>query len=1056
MPLGLIPLIAVSIGVSIATHYINKLLAPKVRPPKPGELEVPVVEEGRPVPVIYGTVQLAPHIVGVWDRQARPSGNSFIYTAHMHGVLCHGPVDAVRDIQFDHISMKLLKPGAGDSIASGLGTIASPALPWLRPTIDPDEEKLRRVKGFLSALTAYSRSRAPNRDYSVYSGSGAEGGVAGPVDFYWGAFDDPTRTPDPVVNVTPPTLNTYLTPVAAPAYPGLCHVVFGLPGAVPNYPTYGQPQHFQWTKDTPYLKPVSFVLTRLPAHLELDCEGAFAPSDANPIQVVYEILTDRYYGLRLDPSLIDYASFAYAASIAEDEMLGVSFALTERTEAIGVIQDVLRHANATLYTDPTTGLLCVWMIREVASPEVLPLFDEGNVRQIEVARSSWRDTLNDVRVTFRQYVERAPTANEDGFIGFISAVVGSQNPAHALHVQETRSHTVDFSMFSRAVLAQRKADELVSELSAPRWSGSGAFDRTAFALFPGSAIRLSFPSYGISSLLARVTRVDYGDLEDGVIRIDWQEDATADVASFSGLPVDPLGGDSEPPPPPPPPPPGEPPEPGDPADPGADPTQPLSPLVGPLSVVWPAPTFLRHRFADGEGVDWDGQPTSLLYRPDTDDAHNRFIAHVQQRHSGQTAFRAIHHFPAPAADITRLGGEPFSEHPLGILAHDYDFTTEGVDATGFTVIPISGLAGFVEDTSASDDDRDRGGTLGNSTGDPGNPTAMRFANRVALLGGFVHNPTGVDPAAGNFQYQAEYTSALLRHAELVAFKALVDNLDGTFQVTGVVRAVLNTVPPPGGGIGVSTGFSPVNPTTWPPVSRWKAGTLVRLPGPWGFLPVRRPATRDGEFPLATFARVSWKDLAAAGATTNPGLMATDPYGPALHLAPYPPARLRINGLGLAAWPATVAGDVVLTWARRHRTDQGLDYLVRQEDGDQGSALEGSYMIEVLIIGSLNGDNDADAAPPGLGNTFRFSARTVLSTTSQTFTYTYAQRLADEPDLSLPTVIRITPRRGDLPVLANYSPVGARKQSVYGSPSAWPLVEPLRGEPFVTPPIYHVP
>jgi hypothetical protein len=110
------------------------------------------------------------------------------------------------------------------------------------------------------------------------------------------------------------------------------------------------------------------------------------------------------------------------------------------------------------------------------------------------------------------------------------------------------------------------------------------------------------------------------------------------------------------------------------------------------------------------------------------------------------------------------------------------------------------------------------------------------------------------------------------------------------------------------------------------------------------------------------------------------------------LKPYPPGNVRVNG---DLWPngATYHGDVTLAWAHRNRIAQAGWAVVAQDAGSVGSGPEGSYMIEVLVAGSVK--------------------RTQTGITSTSFTYTLAQRTADDADLNKPVQFRITPVNGSL-------------------------------------------
>lgn len=59
--------------------------------------------------------------------------------------------------------------------------------------------------------------------------------------------------------------------------------------------------------------------------------------------------------------------------------------------------------------------------------------------------------------------------------------------------------------------------------------------------------------------------------------------------------------------------------------------------------------------------------------------------------------------------------------------------------------------------------------------------------------------------------------------------------------------------------------------------------------------------------------------------------------------PYAPGRIRLNG---RTEPGTVAGDLIVTWAHRDRTQQTA-YLVRQDEGDIGPEPGVTYVVRML-------------------------------------------------------------------------------------------------------------
>jgi len=107
--------------------------------------------------------------------------------------------------------------------------------------------------------------------------------------------------------------------------------------------------------------------------------------------------------------------------------------------------------------------------------------------------------------------------------------------------------------------------------------------------------------------------------------------------------------------------------------------------------------------------------------------------------------------------------------------------------------------------------------------------------------------------------------------------------------------------------------------------------------------------------------------------------------------PAPPGNVKVNG---QAWPngaSLGAVDATLTWNHRLRA---LGTAITQQDaGNTAGGPEGSYTVEVLIAGVVI------HTTPGVVGT--------------SFVYTYAQRVADDANLTKTVQFRIKPVNGAL-------------------------------------------
>jgi hypothetical protein len=111
-------------------------------------------------------------------------------------------------------------------------------------------------------------------------------------------------------------------------------------------------------------------------------------------------------------------------------------------------------------------------------------------------------------------------------------------------------------------------------------------------------------------------------------------------------------------------------------------------------------------------------------------------------------------------------------------------------------------------------------------------------------------------------------------------------------------------------------------------------------------------------------------LTQAGGVLDPALAPVDSLTLAQRQSrPYPPGQLRLNG---EAYPASVTGDIVLTWAHRDRLLQA-DQLIDSEQGDIGPEPGTTYSARLL-----RADTQAELV-----------SRTGIAGTTATLSTTYA-------------------------------------------------------------------
>ena len=455
-----------------AAQLVSIALRPKQDKPQPkglSDFEVPTADAARSIPVVFGSVKVTgPNVIWYGNLGAEPfqiAGQDFgyYYSLGLALAVCFGPVDSVDGLLFEDRS-------AGWSFVSGDA----------------------HVRTYAFANT------------TLYGGNTTGGGVKGNAECFLGTDGQPT--------------STYLQAAADADWPGLprlCYLV--LHGGYK--PQYGG----VYLGTSAYVKPMAVLVTRCPNSLGLPSDhhrmSVAGGYDANPACMLYEILTDATWGLGLPASSLDTDSFVAAGETLFAEGLGLAMILEQGSEASETLREILRHIDAGLSTDPSTGKLRLKLIREDYDVGTLPVLDESCLSELELSRGSWSETFNVAKVT---YSSRAD--------GWTPRVAQWQNLANLQVQGVTVATQVDFRGLTNAHSAGLVVARVAKAVSFPFAKIRARANRRAWALRAGDVFLLDWPPLGITGLVCRVTRPASGTLEDGQLTIE----AVQDSFSVSG------------------------------------------------------------------------------------------------------------------------------------------------------------------------------------------------------------------------------------------------------------------------------------------------------------------------------------------------------------------------------------------------------------------------------------------------------------------------------------------------------------------------------------------
>lgn len=336
----------------------------------------------------------------------------------------------------------------------------------------------------------------------LYGGSkdGNRGGIGGTVAMYCGNFNQ--------------SRDTYLASnlnANVPAYVGIAHTVF---------------RDFWWGNQSS-IDAVSMEVAYFSNSLGVLTSIMPNGLDANPVEVLYDILTDDWGNLGYPTGEINLTTWRQKAALIYNEGNGISLSVANATEAKDVVKQILRQINGIIYEDASTGLVELELLRADYDIGDLDILDPSDIQEIRnYSKKLWNETNNTVRV---KYTDRDA--------GYVTGKVAIAKDFALLRYQgKQRPIEVEMPGIFVAELANAIAARELSNLNVPLFTGEFVMKRRT-AIKPGSLFVLEWPEYGIAQMVMRVRKVGLGELQDGKTVISATQDEFSTNATVISTPV---------------------------------------------------------------------------------------------------------------------------------------------------------------------------------------------------------------------------------------------------------------------------------------------------------------------------------------------------------------------------------------------------------------------------------------------------------------------------------------------------------------------------------------
>ena len=561
----------VTLLVYAVLFVVSELLRPKpniedARPAGLGDFKFPTATEGRYVPLIWGTVKMeGPNVLWYGDlRQVAITEEvdtgifssedviiGFEYKVGVQMGLCRGPIDEISRIWIgEDLVPAFTAAGDGDLITfedleffggreNGNGGVSASMRVFGGTT-------LQTASPYLNSISVQSATvDTDGSGYAVDDVLTVVGGVGGAATFRVATVGgsgevtlieliDPGQysilPASPAATTVAPAGGTGAILALSfgsrftaesvsgqtPGYRGTCYVV---PDVEPFY-----------VGNSSSIKPWKFEVKRVPNGLALTGgDELINGADANPMNVMYELLTDDDWGLKQGASDVDIANFTAAASVLAAEGNGFSMILDKPLEAEDFKKEVERQIDGVVFFNLATSQWQVQLARFDYTVSALPKITAGVGVEVEsFARGAWEDTTNIIRAQFNDRADEFKTTYA------LAQDMGNL----AIQDGQNISSTVMYPGVKNRTLANNLAWRGLRTVSFPIAKATVRIDRTLWDLQPYEVVAFTDPDLGLVDLPMRITRINYGTLEDGTMRLDLVQDVFIFAPASFGDPFD--------------------------------------------------------------------------------------------------------------------------------------------------------------------------------------------------------------------------------------------------------------------------------------------------------------------------------------------------------------------------------------------------------------------------------------------------------------------------------------------------------------------------------------
>lgn len=519
-------LLAIEGALLLGSWAYHRWLAPSDSPNPQDEIQIPLTADGTPYPLIYGRCRVRQPILA-WAGNAE--------AVSVEDVSALDADTYYQGAQYLYYSEFLFNIGIGFEVFDGVqpsnaihsiyaGDERLPDGPYslLEPPANYSRLSELVGNGNYEGVTSPCFVWA---HYDLAEEKGSEWEIGGLVEFLNGKYDqqlvDPT-TPYAATTVAGERIGTISDPSEIPGFRGMLSVFLG-----------GRDNRWG-LGSSGRMQAMSFEVASYPT---LNFGSPTIGLEANPVDVLYDLLTGKRGKLGISQSLIDTTSWQAAADTLYAEGNGYSRAIPA-ARALDVVREILAQIDGVIRPNYDTNKLELKLIRPDFKPADLLHITVDNCESVSLAEAfGWGTLPNRFRLTFQDrtinYQDNSATAaNEGNAYG--------QSDAEELQIQMPGVCT----LVNALKLVAREASIRSMPLMRLRATVSNAFR----SLGVGDPVALSWPTLNISGAIFRVATPIRGGRDDNKIELNLIQDtgythrsATTDTGGLPSHPGEAVG-----------------------------------------------------------------------------------------------------------------------------------------------------------------------------------------------------------------------------------------------------------------------------------------------------------------------------------------------------------------------------------------------------------------------------------------------------------------------------------------------------------------------------------